>query len=180
MINAVQLETERLILLPLSSKHSTDEYVSWLNDPEVYKYLETGGDYTMEKLDEFLKEVEKKNIFFWGIHLKSNSKHIGNIKIDPVNTKNKLGEYAILMGDRSEWKKGYAKEASIEVIKFCFEVIGLRKITLGVIDDNLSAVQLYYNLGFIKEGEYKKHGIYGGKYCNCIRMALFNPVVSYT
>jgi [ribosomal protein S5]-alanine N-acetyltransferase len=179
MIKATPLETERLLLLPLSRKHATEEYVSWLNDPEVYKYLETGGDYTLEKLNEFLKEVEEKNIYFWGIHLKENLKHIGNIKIDPVNTKNKLGEYGILMGNRSEWKKGYAKEASTSIINFCFDVIGLRKVTLGVMDDNTSAVQLYQNLGFKTEGVYEKHGIYNGKYCNCIRMALFNPAVIY-
>lgn len=179
MIKATPLETERLILLPLTKKHATEEYVGWLNDPEVYKYLETGGDYTLAKLDAFLEEVEKKNIYFWGIHIKENLKHIGNIKIDPVNTKNKLGEYGILMGDRSEWKKGYAKEASICIIDFCFQVIGLRKVTLGVMNDNTAAVQLYYNLGFKTEGVYEKHGIYGGKYCNCIRMALFNPAVNY-
>jgi RimJ/RimL family protein N-acetyltransferase len=180
MIKAVKLETERLFILPLSTKHTSDEYVSWLNDYEVYKYLETGGDSNLMKLNQFLEDVERKNIYFWGIHLKEGLKHIGNIKIDPINNKNQLGEYGILMGDRSECNKGYAKEASKCVIQFCFEVLELRKITLGVLDNNKAALQLYLNLGFKSEGVYEKHGIYDGKYCNCIRMALFNPTVSYS
>lgn len=58
------LETERLILRPLSLLHSSEEYVAWMNDHEVNKYLESGGDYTLQKLKEFLDEVEKKDILF--------------------------------------------------------------------------------------------------------------------
>ena len=35
--------------------------------------------------------------------------------------------------------------------------------------------KLYQKLGFEVEGIYKKHGKYQGKYCDIIRMALFNP-----
>jgi hypothetical protein len=65
----------------LGLEHVSDEYVNWLNDAEVIRYLETGGDYTREKLQDFLSSVEKNQILFWAIHLKSNNKHIGNINI---------------------------------------------------------------------------------------------------
>ena len=175
MTRAIELQTDRLILKPLSLFHVSEEYANWLNDPEVYKYLDTGGNYTLELLKEFLAEVEKKSIYIWGIHLKENMKHIGNIKIDPIYERNNIGEYGILMGDREEWKKGYGKEASICVIDFCFKILSLRKITLGVIEDNRNAVHMYLNLGFSQEGLFMQHGIYNGKYCNCVRMALFNP-----
>lgn len=178
-MKAPVLESERLILEPLTTKYGTAEYVSWLNDPEVYKYLETGGDYTLAKLSEFLKEMEKKDILFWAITIKSTGKHIGNIKIDPINTRHGLCEYGILMGDRQEWGKGYAKEASIAVIDYCFNQLNLRKMTLGVVEDNAAALSLYKNLGFVQEGIYKKHGRYEGKYCNAVRMALFNPGFRY-
>jgi RimJ/RimL family protein N-acetyltransferase len=150
-----------------------------MNDPAVITYLESGGDYTIEKIREYLLAVEARSILFWAIQLKISGKHIGNIKIDPVNEKHSLGEYAIMMGDRSEWGKGYAMEASKTVIQYCFETVKLRKLTLGVIENNVAAVNLYYKLGFVLEGVYKKHGIYGGKYCDAFRMALFNPNFTY-
>lgn len=58
------LETERLILRPLSLLHASEEYVACMNDHEVNKYVESGGDYTLQKLKEFLHEVEKKTFFF--------------------------------------------------------------------------------------------------------------------
>jgi len=178
-LKAPVLHTERLELLPLTESFCSEKYVDWLNDSEVYAYLETGGDYSLEKLREYLSEAEKKDIFFWAITIKSSGKHIGNIKIDPLNNRHQLGEYAIMMGDRSEWRKGYANEASEAVINYCFRTLHLRKITLGVVEDNVTAVSLYQKLGFITEGVYKKHGIYRGKYCNALRMALFNPQVTY-
>ena len=172
---APELQTKRLILSPLSKKYASEAYVSWMNDIDVYRYLESGGDYTFEQLQTYLEEVEKMNIFFWAIRIKENNKHIGNIKIDPINVRHAKGEYGILMGDQTEWGKGYAKEASEAVIDFCFTELQLRKITLGVVANNMSAVKLYTKLGFEVEGVYKKHGIYGSEYCDIIQMAFFNP-----
>lgn len=169
------LETERLVLKPLSLQHLTQDYVDWLNDEEVYRYLETGGDYTLEMLKDYINDVIKKDIYFWGIHLKNNNMHIGNIKIDPINLKHGLAEYGIMMGRRTEWGKGYANEATVKVIDFCFQELNVRKLTLGVVEDNTAAFALYKKLGFVIEGVYKQHGFYDDKYCDTIRMALFNP-----
>lgn len=169
------ITTKRLILKPLTSEHLSQDYVNWLNDIEVYKYLETGGNFTIEMLQEYLKEVEKKDIYFWAIHKKEGNLHLGNIKIDPINMKHGIAEYGIMMGRKSEWGKGYATEATDAIIKFCFNSLNIRKLTLGVVSDNISAYKLYQKLGFEVEGIYKKHGKYQGKYCDIIRMALFNP-----
>ena len=168
------LDTESLKLEPISIKFCSDEYVNWLNDPEIYQYLDNGGNYTHDTLLEYLNNYTVQPVFFWAIVVKKTKKHIGNIKIDPINQRNEFGEYGILMGDRNNWGKGFAKEASKVVIDYCFNVIGLRRITLGVIKDNVAAVKLYESLGFEVEGIYRMHGIYGGKYCDAIRMALFN------
>jgi RimJ/RimL family protein N-acetyltransferase len=151
-----------------------------MNDLDVYRYLESGGNYTIEKLSEYLSLVVAKPVLFWAIKIKETGKHIGNIKIDPLNTRHGLGEYAIMMGDRTEWGKGYAREASELVIRYCFDELNLRKITLGVVADNQTAVNLYHKLGFETEGVYRNHGIYEGRFCNVLRMALFNPEFSYT
>jgi RimJ/RimL family protein N-acetyltransferase len=75
--------------------------------------------------------------------------------------------------------KGFAKEATQKIIDFCFNELEIRKLTLGVVADNFAAVKLYKKLNFKTEGIYKKHGLYQGKYCDIIRMALFNPNFEY-
>ena len=170
------LESQRLYYRPLSMDHYCLEYVNWMNDGDVNQFLESGGSYTIERLEEYLQSVVKKeDILFWAIHLKENDEHIGNIKIDPINKRHGWGEYGILIGAKKHWGKGYAKEASLTIIDYCFNELGLRKITLGVVDQNTSAVELYKKIDFQVEGVYKKHGIYNGVYSDIIRMALFNP-----
>jgi len=178
MSSNITLSSERLMYKPLNSSYCTETYLCWLNDNEVTRYLEIFEPYSLEQLKQYLESVEKNNnMLFWAIHLKENDKHIGNIKVDPINRFHGYGEYGIMMGDRSEWGKGYAFEASKTVIDYCFEQERIRKITLGVVYENTSAVSLYRKLGFEVEGIYKQHGFYNGHYCDLLRMAIFNPTM---
>ena len=173
------LESERLLYVPVSMQHLSQDYVDWLNDKDVYRFLETGGNYSLTMLQDFLLATEAAPKLFWAIHIKENNLHIGNIKIDPINEKHGFGEYGIMMGRKTEWGKGYAFEASQRIINFCFEQLNLRKINLGVVADNTSAVQLYKKLGFNTEGLYKKHAQYDGEYRDILRMAIFNSEYAY-
>jgi ribosomal-protein-alanine N-acetyltransferase len=173
-MKAPLLESDNLIYKPVSLDHLSQNYVNWLNDFDVYKYMETGGNYTIEELKSFLIGIEKKQILFWAIHLKHTDQHIGNIKIDPINIKHNTAEYGIMIGEKEEWGKGYAKEATLKIINYCFEELGIRKITLGLISENLNALKLYEKIGFETEGKYKSHVNYHNTYYDVIRMALFN------
>ena len=86
--------------------------------------------------------------------MKKDLKHIGNIKIDPINVKHKYGEYGILIGDKTQWGKGFAIEASMRVFDFCFSSeVDLRKINLGVNQINLNAVNLFAASDLFAESE---------------------------
>ena len=146
----IKLKSKRLLLEPIGMKHLSKDYVVWMNDLEVIKYMSSGGDYTIEKLKGYLLEQERKKILFWAIILKGTNKHIGNIKIDPIDEENKSAEYGILIGDKKEWGKGYAFEASKKIISYCFNKLNINTITLGVNKSNKTAIRLYNKLGFIK------------------------------
>ena len=66
-MKAVILESKRLLFEPLTLNHLSNDYVNWLNDSVVNKYLESQGDYDLKKLKTFLEEQEKKEILFWAI-----------------------------------------------------------------------------------------------------------------
>lgn len=168
----IDLESERLIYKRVSVEHVSNEYVNWINDAEVNMYLETRGDYTLDLLKAYIEEQYKKETYFWAIHLKNSKKHIGNIKIDPLNVETNSGEYGILLGDKQSWGKGYAKEASFTIINYCFEKLKLSKITLGVIEDNINAVVLYKKMGFTIDEVKTNVGIYNNKTSNALRMSI--------
>lgn len=165
------LETKRLFLEPLKLSYLSQVYVNWLNDDVVNQYMTSGGDYTLEKLKQYLEEVELNPKYFWAIKLKKTNKHIGNIKIDPIDLNSLYGEYGIMIGDRRAWGKGIAKEASEIVLTFCFETLQLKKINLGVHKNNLKAIGLYEKLGFTFEKQSESNKIINPHH----RMFLHNP-----
>lgn len=174
MDSSLVLYTERLCLEPLRLKHATQKYVSWLNDPEVYKYLESRGGQTINTLKEFVNHQVTNKVYIWAIIDKSLNQHIGNIKIDPINYTHKFGEYGILIGDKAYWGKGFAREASKAVLNYFFSHNNyLRKINLGVVKNNVDAINLYNKLGFKKEGYLQRHLVYDGSEEDVIRMAIF-------
>jgi [ribosomal protein S5]-alanine N-acetyltransferase len=168
------LTTLRLIMVPVTVEHCSPEYLSWLNNQEVTRYLETGAfPTTLDSLKNYVQQ-KSNNEFFLAIHRKDDNKHIGNIRIHAINFIHGIAEYGILIGDKDSWGKGFAKEATERLLQHCFDRLNLRKIALGVVEDNLPAVELYKKMQFIVEGRLINHGYYNGKYCNVLRMARFN------
>ena len=76
------------------------------------------------------------------------------------------------MGDKENWGKGYAKEASFTIINYCFNELKLSKITLGVIEDNTNAARLYKKMGFTIDAVKTNVGTYNNKTSNALRMSL--------
>lgn len=171
-MRAENLQSERLFYERVSLEHLSQDYVNWMNDPEVFLYMESGGNYTEEMLRSYIEEQDNKDILFWAIKIKATGKHIGNIKIDPVNPENNSGEYGIMIGDKTAWGKGYAKEASLRIIDHCFDKLGLSQITLGLIADNTKALELYKKLGFEIEKVLLNYVSYNNKVRDVIRMHI--------
>ena len=129
-----------------STKHSTDKYASWLNDPEVNKYLET-KEVTKSDLIIYIDEKNKsKDALLLGIFCKTSGNHIGNIKLEPI--KNRTATMGIMLGDREYWGKGYGYQASKLLIKYAFNDMQIDCINLGVVSTHKTAIKLYKKLGF--------------------------------
>ncbi len=175
-MKAIRLETQRFYLERLSIEHLSQDYVDWMNDNEVNKFLESGGNYTLDMLKDFLTDVSNQDKYFWAIKNKLDNRHLGNIKIDPINFKHFWGEFGILIGDKSFWGEGVGFEVSKKVIEFCFDGnLKLRKVNLGVRAENIAAIALYKKLGFVVEGIFQKHSVTSTGFDDVVRMAIFNP-----
>jgi RimJ/RimL family protein N-acetyltransferase len=173
-----KLESNRLILSQISEKDISNEYISWLNDKDVNRFLGFNGDYTVNMLENYVENLIINKIYFWTIKIKDTNKHIGNIKIDPIDFNNGFAELGIIIGAKEEWGKGYAQEAINIVLDYCFNNIKIRKINLGVLSENFAAVKLYLKIGFEIEGTLKYQVKFDNKYIDTIKMAIFNPAFS--
>ncbi|MFA6072395.1 MAG: GNAT family protein [Janthinobacterium sp.] len=152
--------------------------VKWLSNPEVNKFI---GDKIGQKTN--LKEQRRwffnyqkaKNKKFFTIC--DASKPIGFMGLSNISKTNKNADLFIAIGEDNYRGKGIGRISMEWLIDYGFNKLKLHKINLGVIKDNIPAVNLYKALGFIVEGEMKDEVCYKGKYFNILSMAIFNRKV---
>lgn len=144
----MRINGRKIYLKTLTEKNATEEYCRWLNDPEVNKYLETRRA-TISELKKYIEEKNRNpNCLFLGIFYKKNNKHIGNIKLEPIDVRNHRATLGILIGDKNYWGKGIGTEAIKLLIDYAFNKLNLKEINLGVISDNKRAIRVFKKIGF--------------------------------
>ena len=140
--------TQRFLLKLLTIDDVNQNYLSWLN-PEINSYIEYAKSNTsMKVLRSYVGEREnRQDVLFLGIFTKDKH-HIGNIKYEPINQKNKTAVMGILIGD-SNWR---GVGVAVEVIKasgdYLVEQYGIETILLGVSRNNKEAIVAYQKVGF--------------------------------
>jgi len=165
---------ERIYLRGVEKSDLSGEYFQWLNDYEVTRFLESGVfPNSQEAMEAYYQaRVTSSNEVFLAIVLKENDRHIGNLKLGPVNWIHRFAELGILVGAKDCWNKGYGTEATVLLMDYAFKRLNLNKVTLGVIAENEAAVRVYERIGFVKEGRITEYYLIDGRYRDKIVMGL--------
>jgi len=166
---------KKLYLRLLDENDVSEEYLSWLNDGEVTKYLETGKfPSTLETVKKYVASFNNStNGMNFAIIDKEAGLHIGNVTLNHINWIHRTADTGILIGNIKYHGKQYGIEAWSLLLEYAFERIGLRRITAGAIADNVVSLNLMKKLGFVEEGISRKHCFVDGEYKDAIRMGLF-------
>mgnify|MGYP001560830380 CR=1 FL=1 len=168
------VDGDRVYLKTMNKENATQDYCDWLNDPEVNKYLETRKATTRDLRDYIKSKLESDNCIFFGIFFKENNKHIGTVKLEPIEWEKKEATFGIMIGDKNYWRMGLGAEATKLTIKFAFEQLFLNEIDLGVISENKPAIRAYKKAGFKVTGIKKKAINHDGKLFDDIIMIIKN------
>lgn len=174
--SALFLEGERLYLRGVTSEDVTDAYLRWMNDPEVTRYLESRFfPQTKEGIRSFVESLQgdRDNAFF-AIVLKEGDRHIGNIKLGPINWLHRLGEIGLMIGEKDTWGKGYAAEAIRLITDYAFRHLNLHKVTAGCYGSNQGSARAFERAGFTVEGLRPQHFFCEGEYVDFILLGKIN------
>ncbi len=159
-IKNIKLFGDRVYLRILTPNDVDENYVNWLNDPEVTKYLETKSA-TLEALKKYVEEkYNSTSCLFFGIYDKSNDFHIGNVKLEPIDFEKKSAILGTLIGEKSYWGKGIAKEVYRILLKYYFNELNMEVVEAGIYDDAIGAIKAVQSVGFKKVKEFGKYSRY--------------------
>lgn len=167
---------ERIYLREVRPSDVNENYYRWMNNPTITDFLESRFyPNSIEKLKEYVEgKLTDTNNIFLAIVLKENNRHIGNIKLGPINWNHRFGDIGIIIGENDCQGKGLATEAIMLLSKHAFETLNLHKITAGAYDSNIGSVKAFQKAGFEVEGKRKGYFFSKGKYVDMIIMGLIN------
>lgn len=170
------LNGKSIFLRDVSVEDITDDYYYWLNDQRVNQYLETRftpqSKFTIRKYVENL--LGSKNEIFLAICWRETNKHIGNIKLGPINWIHRNADISLIIGDSDFWGLGVATEAIHLVTEYAFHILNLHKLTAGAYEENTGSIRAFEKNGFKIEGVFKDHAFSNGKYVDIVRLARMN------
>lgn len=165
-------EGDRVRLVPLDKERHLENAVRWLNDPEVTQYLLV-GDFPMTRLAEeewFARAPDTGEVRFAIETL--NGVHIGFSGLHRVDYRHGTAESGTLIGDPSQWGKGYGSDAARVRAKYAFEVVGLRMLTSGCLEGNERSYRMLSSVGYREYGRLPEGLWKRGRYVDHILMYL--------
>lgn len=171
-------QDEEVRLFLLEPDAVDDAYVAWLNDPAVNRHLESRfAAHSLESTRDYVSAIRDSSCsVMFGIWSKPLGRHVGNIKLGPIDWRHGLGEIGLMIGDRSAWGHGIATRAIALVTAIAREQLGLRKITAGCYASNAGSRIAFERAGFAVEGARKDHFLLDGQPEDLVLLAhLQNP-----
>ncbi len=169
----LKLIGEKYYLKTLLPEDVTDKYVSWLNDPEINRFLEVRFiKSTLENTREFIGSFDNNNKYIFGIHSLNNDMHVGNITLYK-NTQHNTACFGYLIGEKEYWGRGAALEAITLLLDFAFEKLNIRKVWGGAYLKNIPSIFNFKRLGFLQEARLRKQCLDEDKYYDTLMFGIF-------
>ncbi len=137
----MKIETERLILRPLTEK-DIPSLVKNINNLEIskwlsvvpYPYTEADAEWFVNHCKENEKEKPKKSYNF-SIQLKGGQGVIGGLGLSSVNEKGGIADIGYWLG-QDYWRQGIISEANTALLDYAFNVLKLKKIKISLFEGN--------------------------------------------
>ena len=151
------VETERLILRPLTLADAETAYHGWTGDSEVAEYVSWLPHHCMDDCIAWLKEIEWKqdetgnalpnDNYIWGFVLKETGELFGSggliweddWKLFQVG-------YNIM---KTHWNRGYTTEAMRAILQFAVANLGIKRVAGGHAKENHASAKVLEKLGFV-------------------------------
>lgn len=167
---------ERLFLRPVAGPDVGPGYVRWMNDPEVVRFTESRfSGHSEQDLRAYVEKMENDpRSHFLAIVENGSGRHVGNLKIGPVDERHGTASVGIILGEKDCWGKGYATEALTLSARLAFETLKLHKLTAGCVDLNAGAIRAFEKAGFMRECVRGQHNLFEGEYRDVVVLCLFH------
>lgn len=150
--NPPVLFTDRLVLRRMDKRDSGDMFL-YAGDPEVTRYLlwspHPNENYTAKYLSTLPSRYRAGDFYDWAVTY--NGRMIGNCGFSKLDLNHKKGEIGYVIA-KDLWNKGLATEAARCVMEFGFDTLGLHRIEIQFMEENIASRKVAEKIGMTFEG----------------------------
>ena len=158
-----------MIKLRRLQEKDAENMLEWMHDPENQKGFQRDMmSMTLENAKNFCIEASseeycKQNRDLHLAIIDETDEYFGTISLKNINMEYHSAEMAISVRKKARGQ-GVAKRAVGLLLQKCFGEMGLHRVYLTVLSDNIVAIRFYEKCGFTYEGELRDHLFIRGNY----------------
>ncbi len=122
--------------------------LEWMQDPNISCFFRfDAASMTIEKCIDYIHSANEESDCRHFAIVDENDIYLGTISLKEINSEDGSAEYAISTRSCAHGT-GAAMQATKEIIRIAFEELGLNRVYLNVLTDNLRANAFYRKAGF--------------------------------
>ena len=164
------------IRLRAPERSDLENFVRWLNDPEVIAGLQIYTPLSLQEeqawFDKVLENHPAEHPMVIEIEREGDWIPVGNCGVHKIDWRIRSAELGIFIGDKSRWDQGIGTRVMKLLLQYGFSTLNLNRIALEVYDSNSRAVRTYEKAGFVLEGRKRQAAYRHGKYSDVLIMSV--------
>lgn len=174
MIPPAFLKGADIHLRALQESDCQGAYLNWFNDPEVCRFNSHHlFPYRQEEAEEYVRTATvSPSDLVLAIILTAGDRHIGNVSLQNINPVHRSAEFAIVLGEKEVWGKGYSKQAARLVLDHGFLTLNLHRVECGTAATNVPMQKLAEFLGMKEEGRRRQSLFRENRYLDVVEYGV--------
>jgi len=154
-------------LVPQDKKKHLENYLIWMNDPDVRQYVLRQLPITRPEEEAWLDGQGDDSAVHFAVEL-ADGTHIGSVGIHKIDWKNRSGEMGIIIGDPEQRERGYGYEIECLIVNYAFCELNLHRVEATVFTTNPRSMNCAKKVGFKQEGIMRERMFKNGKHIDVI------------
>jgi len=151
-------------------------FVSWLNDPEVRRYLSLYAPLSNAQEEKWFEELANHSIaeqpYMVEVFNDQEWTAVGDISFINVDTQSRNAELGLFIGKQDFWGRGIGTKAISLMLNFGFQTLNFHRIYLRVFEPNKRGIHCYEKIGFKHEGKMREGYYLDGSYVDVLFMSI--------
>ncbi len=162
----------RLYFRPLE-REDAPRLAAFINHPDVRRNLLVHRPMNTAQEVGFIDTLtaSQRDVLF-AIVLRDGDRMIGTSGLHDMDFRSRRATFGMLIGEPSEWGKGYGSEATRMVLDYGFGTLNLNRVQLEVLEHNVAGLRAYEKAGFRREGVMRQHHYVDGAYVDTLVMGI--------